>query len=347
MEKGRLRNTTAIRFPSRINQIVSKVHHERMLSEPIYDYIWPNTQANNVEVKITCAELETPSETMSSRITNIVSFSLPYFSTSSTQNGKIWSNDCTTKLTYSSANIRPISSTTTGYVFNSKIRSSQYGDQREETHAAKCNWFQSNTLVKHLEDKTRGLIDAPQSSGKIVSGITLPCHAEMNTLSGEHNSGKTSVHSSTLESCPAIPKENEHEQIKSTILTEMKKIKTKYSIHNFPADYIGNSVLGSRFQDWENELRFHWKDGFNEKGYVSSSDITSVSSLKVGDLDASDDFGDSLINGLGTDYPSTIWSEDVDHIRATETYSKYPREYVICDDDPRNFMEWDCDETDL
>ena len=318
-----------------------------MSSEPIYDYIWPNTQGNNVEVKITSAESETPSETMNSRITKVASFSLPYCSTSSIQNGKIWSNDCTTKLTYSSSNIRPISSTTTGHVFNSKIPSSQYRDQPEETSAAKCNRFLSRTPVKHLDDKTRDLIDASQSSGKIISGITLPCHAEMNTLSGEHNSSKKSVHSSTLESCPAIPKENEHEQIKSTILTEMKKIKTKYSVHNFPADYTGNSVLGSRFQDWENELRFHWKDDFNEQGYVCGSDITSVSNLKVGDLDASNDLGDSLINGLGTDYPATIWPEDVDHIRATEMYSKYPREYAICDDDPRNFMEWDCDETDL
>ena len=50
---------------------------------------------------------------------------------------------------------------------------------------------------------------------------------------------------------------------------------------------------------------------------------------------------------LGTDYRAAIWSEEVDHIRATEMYSKYPRENVICDDDPRNFMEWDCDATNL
>ena len=153
-----------------------------MSSEPTYHYIWPNTQANNVEVKITSAKSETPSETMSSRIFKAVSFSLPYFSTSSTQNGKIWPNDCTTKLTYASANIRPISFTTTGHVFNSKIRSSQYGDQGEETNVAKCNGILSRAPIKRLEDKTPSLIDALQSCGKIVCGFTLPCHAEMDKL---------------------------------------------------------------------------------------------------------------------------------------------------------------------
>ena len=84
LEKGRLRNTAAIRFLSKISQTVSKVHHERMPSELMYDYIWPNTEANNIKVKITSAESETPSETMSSRITEVVSFS-----TSSSQTGKI------------------------------------------------------------------------------------------------------------------------------------------------------------------------------------------------------------------------------------------------------------------
>ena len=129
----------------------------------------------------------------------------------STENGKILLNDCTSKLTYSSANIRPISSTTTGHVFDSKIRSSQYRDQREETHSAKCNGFLSSSPVKYLEHKTQDLVDSPQSHEKIVSGFTLPCHAKMDKLSGGHNSDRKSVHSSTLESCSAIFKENEHE----------------------------------------------------------------------------------------------------------------------------------------
>ena len=127
----------------------------------------------------------------------------------------------------------------------------------------------------------------------------------------------------------------------------MKKIKTKYSVHSFSTDYTGNSIFGSRFQDWENELPFYWKDGFNEQGYVISSDITSANSLKLGDLNASDGLDDSLNNDLGTDYSATICLEDVECIEATEMYSKYPKKYVICDDDPRNFMEWNCNETNL
>ena len=158
----------------------------------------------------------------------------------------------------------PISSTTTGHVFNSKIRSSQYGDQREEISAAKCIGFQSSTRVKYLEDKTRDLTDASQSCGKTFCGFTLPYYAKMENLSGGHNSGRKFIHSGSFESCSAISEENKHEQIKSTILTEMKNIKTKYSVHNFPTNYTGNSVLGNRFQDWENELHFYWKEGFNE-----------------------------------------------------------------------------------
>ena len=338
LEKGRTSKVSTLRFHKPANYL-PKIEHERTASEPIYDYLWP--QNEDKLVPETRSQLSITSQSTSDSIEPELSSKSNSFSNiSPCSHQKLQSSPLLRKKDIPSLDVHQDAPP-----MMQPIASFDANDRMMKSHQN----LSSTPVNKHLE-YTSKKYPAPNRN---TSGVLIK-KEEKRTESFE--SGECSYFRATKsrksatipirESFipPPISESIQSDRIRSTILDEMQRISTKYSTHTSQTQH----PFPTKFEDWEHELRFHWKDGFFESASSDSDNSSRQTITRDSDTTSS---GNTLVNDYGTTNSGSVC--DVKNRDLQSPKFKYnglaAKEYVINFDvnDARNFMEWDCDETDL
>ena len=334
MQKGKVKAAT-LHVSKRGNR-QTIVGHERMFSEPIYDYLWPK---NDNEIGPESRSELSPASPLNSTST---------YPSSQTEN-KLNQTYCS-QLSSTSEIIRPLSFTTcdiptssssfngqrkVGASFATSLRSDVTTSQQYLSDSFSTNGYEGKDDERNFE-MSRDRFDGNKIIGENNDATKL-CSIASEKIENEN-----------FKKYPFTFKSNQQNKIRLTMLEEMQRISTKYSAH---ASQTKNTKSPRKIEDWKNELRFYMEDGFLENSIASDSDSASQQTLLRGDSDTSS--GDTLVNDFATTDSRSNWDLEKSAASETSNMSSYYRhdtkEHVVEYDinDARNFMDWDCDETDL
>ena len=322
---------------------------QQMNTESVYDYIWPQFENNTIN-QISALEA------------NVSGLNLCIASCNGLVENSLLCNDTvkpknslsilTTETTNSCSSSFPKSSIP-NIDLNKELNDSSR--QSQQALDESCNPF--STQKNQLEN-CLFLSSTPTKANPtfVPSAKSITTSSYNKVLKCSDGCNEKSITEERFELDQDLCKD----RIKSTILEEMKKISDKYRVVE-STNSLGPEHCSTKptFDTW-NDLQYRWQEGFQEIE-PTDSDTASQSTLKQEDSDETSSC-DTLTNHFAADDidPNSLWLASTKNFnfkppKQQSSYeplanvdNRHSGRIRSCDEnDARNFMNWDCDETDL